>query len=53
MACGCRSGEAAKKYNLKQTVRLSGGGRKEAVEGIRVVAESFELTAGTECAPPN
>ena len=53
MACGCRSGEAAKKYNLMQTVRVSGGGGKEAVEGIRVVAESFELTAGTKCAPPN
>ena len=53
-AVGCRGGEAAKKFNLSQTVRISatvppGKGAAEEVEGVRALMESFELTAGKMC----
>ena len=51
---GGRGGEAAKKYNLLQTVRLTasfaGGADVEAIEGVRAIVNSFELSAGTTCA---
>jgi len=54
IAIGCRGGEAAKKYNLLQTVRLTasfaGGADVEAIEGVRAIVNSFELSAGTTCA---
>ena len=54
IAIGCRGVEAAKKYNLLQTVRLTasfaGGADVEAIEGVRAIVNSFELSAGTTCA---
>ena len=59
VAIGCRGSEAARKYNLIQTVRISAtvgngaGTGGEIVEGVRAMMGSFQLTAGTACAAPS
>jgi salicylate hydroxylase len=54
IAVGCRGGEAARKYNLLQTVRLTasfeGGGDDDVMKGVRGIVDTFELSAGTTCA---
>jgi hypothetical protein len=54
IAVGCRGGEAARKYNLLQTVRLTasfeGGGDDDVTKGVRGIVDTFELSAGTTCA---
>lgn len=58
IAVGCRgSSEAARKYNLLQTVRIvssstAAAGGAAVEEGLRAILDSFELTAGKTCAPP-
>lgn len=50
VSCGCRAGENARKYNLLQTISVSGETTDErAFEGLRAVADSFRLTAGKTC----
>jgi hypothetical protein len=54
IAVGCRGSEAARKYNLSQTVRIVSGGAGGApvAEGVRAMMDSFQLTAGKTCAAP-
>ena len=50
VACGCRGGENARKYNLLQTISIAGKTADDvAFEGARAVADSFRLTAGKTC----
>ena len=50
VACGCRGGENARKYNLLQTISIAGETADDgAFESMRAVADSFRLTAGKTC----
>jgi 2-polyprenyl-6-methoxyphenol hydroxylase-like FAD-dependent oxidoreductase len=50
VACGCRGGENARKYNLLQTISVTGETADDAeFEGLRAIADSFQLTAGKTC----
>ena len=50
VACGCRGGENARKYNLLQTISVAGETADDAAfEGLRAIADSFRLTAGKTC----
>ena len=56
IAVGCRESEAARKFNLMQTVRVvssAAAGAPGGVvveDGMRAIVDSFELTAGKTCA---
>ena len=50
VACGCRGGPNARKYNLLQTISVTGETADDAeFEGLRAIADSFRLTAGKTC----
>jgi hypothetical protein len=50
VACGCRGGPNARKYNLLQTISVAGETADDAeFEGLRAIADSFRLTAGKTC----